>query len=114
MPAGGSGEPSRLVRRHAAGHERRAGPARGKVPTAKTGHAYLSVIARRLRLLDSNELNALLDQAEDAGIPTIERSTRVVAGEIVPTPVTLATQDAGVWTVTNGHTVSPEDDIEGL
>ncbi len=133
------------------------------------GHAYLSVIARRLRLLDSNELNAMLDRAEDAEILShrevndvlladavfsgrrrqgleplvhlvvevsvtihrndVRRATEraemlarvvdtevipVVAGEMVPTPVILAAQEAGVWTVTNGHTVSPDDDVEGL
>lgn len=45
------------------------------------GHAYLSVIARRLRLLDSNELNALLDQAESAGAlnPTEEGAPQALS-----------------------------------
>ncbi|CAN5776030.1 hypothetical protein BH20ACT1_BH20ACT1_08540 [soil metagenome] len=36
----------------------------------------------------------------------------VVAGEMVSAPVLAAAQDAGVWCVTNGHTVSPEADRE--
>ncbi len=36
----------------------------------------------------------------------------VVAGEMVPSAVVAAAQEAGAWCVTNGHAVGPEDDIE--
>lgn len=36
----------------------------------------------------------------------------VVAGEMVPSAVVAAAQEAGAWCVTDGHAVGPEDDIE--
>ncbi len=35
----------------------------------------------------------------------------VVAGEFAPEPVKIAAQDAGVWQVTNGHVIAPDDDL---
>lgn len=130
------------------------------------GQAYLSRIARRLRVLDANTLNPIVDDGEQAGqlsegeanavlladavfagldrrdgarihlvveaSVTIARHNvrrarecadllarvvdtpviAVVAGEFAPAPVKKAAQEAGVWQVTNGRAVAPEDDLD--
>jgi DNA anti-recombination protein RmuC len=78
----------------------------------RLSRAPLHLVVEASVTIDRHDVRRACERADLLARAVDGEVIAVVAGEMVPSAVVAAAQEAGAWCVTDGHAVAPEDDIE--